>query len=742
MTNTHWSGEQTDTPSALHTNKTPQSMTIKIARFLLNIIGGLALCCVLVIGIASGLQERIYNLGTYLWPTYSDLTLSQETLSSTELANIPCQSVERTSDEDLQLLDDLLLDDLLLADNSFDTPLDDPIDKALDKAQQEPTPEPTLELTTEACSDTLVQSHGDRKNTQAPQTIALRIKGVEQSLQSLSLWLTGQQSHILSLFILVCLLSATLHQKHLSLAPDDQRSRTSLSAQILSNLLICYACYEYAMHLMGRNFLNDNVYAYLILSLGFGLNLLLCLYYLVTRKSGEQRDTQSKGFLQALKSIPIYSWMILLSVLLDKERTDHELALLIGQIYEMPMIYLQIGLYIWLGMLIKHSNLAEVLITLLLSLIRNPLAVAFATVAFMAIPTAFTGASGIIILAMGGLVYQSLKKLPLRRQFILAITAMTGSTGVVLSPSLLIVAIAFLNKEVTTNELFYWGGWVFCLTLSLLIVITKLLPGPMHVQALNRTNNQTLTEPKRTPASSVIKDCIPYLLISGGIILVLQLVLGLSFNEFTAPYFLLLLMLGVVCLERRQDKTPHVSAAKVTEPIPQNKFRNAFSESFEHSGAILLVMLCSYSLGNTSFDPGWLNHLPMNGLSMVNTLCALVIVLIVIGMILDPFGALILVSMTLAPFAYEQGINPIHFWMITLVAFELAYVTPPVAMNHLLTRQQVPAREWAQLDFIDSEKTDSGIRHLYLKHERVILPILVLGTCLLIVTFMPLLFVS
>lgn len=684
----------------------------KLSSYTLQLFGGITLGCVLLIGMTSGLQERIFNLGSYLWPSYSELTRS-----TPEVADDACTSKTLTNKEDLLLLDDLL---------------------------GSTQPESVSELTTDACSETLPQTHREQANTEETQAIehgvieygliAHSVKDIEQSIQSLNLWLTGQQSLILSIFILVSLISATQRKKHLSLAPDGQRSKTSLIAQILSNVLISYACYEYAMHLLDRNYLSDNAYAYLILALGFGLNLLLCIYYLPSRKSEEKRQSRARQLGHTLKSIPIYSWMILLSVLLDKESTQHELALLIGQIYEMPLIYLQIGLYIWLGMLIKHSKLAEIAITLVMSLIRNPIAVACSLVALMAIPTAFTGASGIIILAMGGVVYQSLKKLPLRRQFILAITAMTGSTGVVLSPSLLIVAIAFLNKDVTTNELFYWGSWVFFLTLGLVIVITRLLPNP--------TIHRTSTDLNAPNTIDAIKACIPYLLVSGLIIVALDVLMGLSFNEFTAPYFLLLLMLGILFMEvtRDQKHTEHKPTKRLQATL--NKGGIAIKESFEHSGAILLVMLCSYSLGNTSFDPGWLSELPINNLSMVSTLCALVVLLIVIGMILDPFGALILVSMTLAPFAYEQGLHPIHFWMITLVAFELAYVTPPVAMNHLLTRQQVPEHEWLETDPNHQTETTSGIKRLYLKHERVILPILVLGTSLVIVTFVPLLFVS
>ncbi len=683
-----------------------------LLTFALHSLGGLALLCVLVIGISSGLQERIYTFGNYLWPNYAELTLNS--VSST--APSPCESASFTQQEDL-----LLLDDLLGEEEQTDAHIGTTARSPCSNTRHE-LPNTTEQILS---NDTELP----------PKTLGHAIKQLEQLIQSLNLWLTGQQSIILSLFILVSLISATWQKKHLSLSPDDQRTRVSLIAQILSNALICYACYEYAQHLVERNYLSDNAHAYWLLSIAFGLNLCLCLYYLILGQS-DLSGTPIKGkrsltqrLIQVLKGIPIYSWMILLSVGLDKERTDHELALLIGQMFEMPMIYLQIGLYIWLGMLIKHSRLAELLIQLVLCIIRKPVAVAISLVAFMAIPTAFTGASGIIILAMGGLIYLSLSRLPLRRQFTLAITAMTGSTGVVLSPSLLIVAIAFLNKEVTTNELFYWGSLVFVLTLTLLLVIVKLMPNPILTD-----DEAEHSEAQGATTTQVLKQLLPYTVFGAILILIFQTVLGLSFNEFSAPYFLLLLMFSLLLMENRAN---HVS----TFSSSTKKISHALTESFEHSGAILLVMLCSYSLGNTSFDPGWINALPIADLSMTGTLIALVVLLILIGMILDPFGALILVSMTLAPFAYDQGINPIHFWMITLVAFELAYVTPPVAMNHLLTRQQVPVHEWSELTLTAEDKNNTGgLRGVYLPHERVILPILVLSSSLMMVTFMPLWF--
>ena len=98
---------------------------------------------------------------------------------------------------------------------------------------------------------------------------------------------------------------------------------------------------------------------------------------------------------------------------------------------------------------------------------------------------------------------------------------------------------------------------------------------------------------------------------------------------------------------------------------------------------------------------------------------------------MDPFGAVVLVSGTVAQIAYNNGINPIHFWMIALVSFELGYLTPPVALNHLLTRQMVGCEE------IEKASLEGG--NFWYRHEKILLPMATMGTTLLLVAIIPIL---
>jgi hypothetical protein len=67
-----------------------------------------------------------------------------------------------------------------------------------------------------------------------------------------------------------------------------------------------------------------------------------------------------------------------------------------------------------------------------------------------------------------------------------------------------------------------------------------------------------------------------------------------------------------------------------------------------------------------------------------------------------------------------------------LVAFELGYLTPPVALNQLLTRQVIGEEEVSG--------ADAEVRHLgfFRRYERWILPLIVMSIGLSLVAFGPL----
>ena len=158
--------------------------------------------------------------------------------------------------------------------------------------------------------------------------------------------------------------------------------------------------------------------------------------------------------------------------------------------------------------------------------------------------------------------------------------------------------------------------------------------------------------------------------------------------------------------------------------------REATTETTGHIGALLMLMGLSVSIGGVIERAHLMDMVPASFDSIWLAMGLMVAILIVIGMVMDPYGAVILVSATIASIAYESGIDPVHFWMVTLVAFELGYRSPPVALNHLLTRQVVGEREVALA-------SQEGHNFWY-RYEKFLLPLTVMGIALIIVAFLPL----
>ena len=72
----------------------------------------------------------------------------------------------------------------------------------------------------------------------------------------------------------------------------------------------------------------------------------------------------------------------------------------------------------------------------------------------------------------------------------------------------------------------------------------------------------------------------------------------------------------------------------------------------------------------------------------------------------------------------------VYFWIVALMAFEVGYLTPPVALNHLITRQVVgPPIEWESLHGT-----------FWQRYYYIIFPIIVMGVSLMAVAYLPLMF--
>ena len=353
------------------------------------------------------------------------------------------------------------------------------------------------------------------------------------------------------------------------------------------------------------------------------------------------------------------------------------------------------------------------------------------------------------MVAAGAIIYKEVWNSGSRRQYALAVSAMSGSLGVVIRPCLLVILISMLDsRHVTSDELFNHGIYVFWLTAFIFLGISLYL-----AETRFRINSPKIAVPGMLKA---IVPVIPYIVITAVVIAIYKYGLDTKMDEFTAPVILPIILLAYMMFDKwwgdRFVTPPDRHAALVIQHEKQSNFMRehtphaaektrgfsgalwfASAETVGHIGALIILMALSASMGGLIERSEVVTMVPTHLGSILITLGFMAILLAIIGMCTDPFGAVILVAATIAPVAYENGIHPIHFWMIVLVAFEFGYVAPPVALNHLLTRLSVGDEEVAAADAEAKEKYTS----FYYRYERWILPIVVLFSSLMLVTFVP-----
>jgi TRAP-type C4-dicarboxylate transport system permease large subunit len=389
-------------------------------------------------------------------------------------------------------------------------------------------------------------------------------------------------------------------------------------------------------------------------------------------------------------------------------------------------MFLNVGLYVWVGMMLKQTRMATLVFNVFRPWRMPPELLAVVAVLVAAVPTAYTGASGIFVIAAGAVIYSELRAAGARRHLALAATAMSGSLGVVLRPCLLVVVIAYLNREVTTADLFGWGIWVFVLTAVMFSAVAL---------TVNRQNSFNLAPASEAfgPMLSALKQLVPYVLVIVVVVLFYRLALNVSMDEFSAPRLLPVIMLAILVYEHFSlGRKKAGEQAQVNHQGLERSVRSATNDTTAEIGALLLLLGLSVSIGGVIERSHLMEIFPQAFDSAWAAMMLMVVVLVILGMIMDAFGAIILVSATVASIAYASGINPIHFWMVTLVAFELGYLSPPVALNHLLTRQVVGEAE------VMAAQNEGGT--FYQRHERIIMPLIAMGISLILVAFVPLMF--
>ena len=592
---------------------------------------------------------------------------------------------------------------------------------------------------------------------------------------------TENRAILLIFMVVLAAISATLKIHHIGLRGPSTKIdyRIYSLAMTFGNGLLAYSSLSQfnSVKNSGVPMTTETLLIYWMWMILFTVLTLISIWQLLSPPK-DAKEGGSVGF--AFLSIPLYAYMAIITGVAFIFFMDYPMGqgIYLGQLVEFSSIFLNLALFIWAGMLLKQTRVVDLFLNILRPWNLAPETLTWLILIAAALPTAYTGASGIFVIAAGAIIYKEVWNAGGRRQFALAATAMSGSLGVVLRPCLLIVVVASLNKEVTTDLLYQYGVYVFLLTSTLFLVIAL-----FFAEHKFRIAAPKVAAPKSARAFLAV---VPYIVIFALIWMFYKYLLSTDLNEFTAPVMMPVILLMIVLFDKlrhqpaplppvghwdesltanyQSNAEPALAGAQVAHAeyreglqgtsndtgqavnhgVAQSSSMDALrqvgfwksmhistSETVGHIGALVILMALSVSVGGLLERTEVMSYFPTDISSIFLVITLIVGLMIFVGMIMDPFGAVILISATVAPVAYQYGIHPVHFWMITLIGFELGYVTPPVALNHLLARQSIGDAE--------VNEADAEVRHLsfYYRYERWILPLIILFPAMLIIAYVP-----
>jgi C4-dicarboxylate transporter, DctM subunit len=287
-----------------------------------------------------------------------------------------------------------------------------------------------------------------------------------------------------------------------------------------------------------------------------------------------------------------------------------------------------------------------------------PGGVAIVSLVICAFFTAFTGASGVTIIALGGLLYPILKNEGYSEKFSLGIITTSGSLGLLFPPSLPIILYGLVAR-VDIDKLFKAG----------------ILPGILLIVILSLwsiKNGHAGGEKKRFILKDLIasfKGCFFEALLP---VAILVGIYGGYTTASEAAAFTAFYILIIECFVYKD--------LSLTKDIPK-----VILDSMSLVGGILLILCCALGLTNYLVD----EEVPMKIMEFMRNyltnkysfLLFLNIFLLIVGSMMDIFSAIIVVVPLITPIAAEFGVDPIHLAIIFLTNLEIGYITPPVGIN-------------------------------------------------------------
>ena len=358
-----------------------------------------------------------------------------------------------------------------------------------------------------------------------------------------------------------------------------------------------------------------------------------------------------------------------------------------------------IPLFIYAGYLLAEAGTADRLVRFANAVLGwVPGGLAIVTIATCALFTVFTGASGVTIIALGGVLMPALVRQGYPERFSMGLIAGTGSVGLLFPPALPLFIYGTVYGLAASPQM--RGLWDTRRFLFSGIIPGYVLIGMLAIVAVTVAIKKKLPRQKFS-FSELVKSfalALPELGIPFGVII------GLTVFGFGLPEIAALTVVYTVALE--------IGVSRLIpgwgKPLPVRVLWTTSREAIAMVGAILIIVFSSTALTDFMINAEVPRKMVEWTTSLVHSrlvfLLAINIILLVVGTVMDIFSAIVVVLPLLTPLAEQYGVDPYHLGVIFLLNLEVGYLHPPVGLNLFITsvKFQRPITEvmWATIPFL------------------------------------------
>ena len=340
-------------------------------------------------------------------------------------------------------------------------------------------------------------------------------------------------------------------------------------------------------------------------------------------------------------------------------------AIEIYRIADTPVLQ-AIPLFTFSGYLLSEGQASHRLVRVSETLLNwMPAGLAIVALVTCAAFTALTGASGVTIIALGALLYPALRDAGYADRFSLGLITSSGSLGLLFPPSIALILYGIIVQQMNVGPPISIADLFRAGLLPGLLMLLLLSGWSIWANRHTRLSANPFSWPE---AGAALREAFWELLLP---VIILG---GIYSGTFTVS-------------EAAAVSVPYVLIVEllIHREISLKQLPKIMRESMLLVGGVLIILGVSLASTNYLIDtevPAKLfGFIKANVDSKLTFLMLLNVFLLVLGMMLDIFSALIIMIPLILPIAVDYGIHPVHLGIIFLANMQIGYFTPPVGMN-------------------------------------------------------------